>query len=342
MPKVSFIVPIYNSMPYLTVCLDSLRNQTCTDIEIICVNDCSPDNSLEYLNNVASMDKRIKIINHTTNKRQGGAWNSGVEIATGDYLSFIDADDWVDLDYCERLIDNEDADIICALNYYTGNTHAININADLLSKLNNDIRMYILLYGMSFITNFIKRTFLKSVGFKFIENNMYQDFMTDILYFKTNNIKTYVKAGYHYRIDNISIQRSINQNGFWGRLEVAKLVFNELQIINNNNNKYKDAIEYHFYLLYYRNTLVRAFYGYSSINWPIVSNVIKDTNIILPHFKTNKYYNDRFYGYSLFMKLPIYLFENLPKPIVNILHKLYITTQNLRKKASYIKKKFYS
>ena len=102
MIKVSIIVPVYNTENFLKKCLDSLVNQTLEDIEIICVNDGSTDNSLNILQEYADKDSRIKIINQE-NKMQGAARNTGTAIATGEYVGFVDSDDWVDLDYYEKL-----------------------------------------------------------------------------------------------------------------------------------------------------------------------------------------------------------------------------------------------
>ena len=313
-------------MPYLEKCLDSLRNQTIKDIEIICVNDCSPDNSLEYINSIAQIDSRVKVVNHTTNKRQGGAWNSGVGIATGKYLSFVDADDWVDLDYCERISSIMDEDIICASKHYLGDKQSTLIDREKFNDVNGDIRKYILLNGLPFITSFIKRSLIIDNSFKFIENNMYHDFMTILLYFYTDKIAIYEKPGYHYRTDNISIQRSMNQTGFWGRLEVAKIE-HEALVKQVNYNKYKDAIDYNFYCLFYRNSLIRAFYGYSILPWDHINHIIEETGIIVPNIKDDKYYNNRFSDLSLLMRMPILLFENLPRPVITVLHWLYIKTR---------------
>jgi len=102
MSKVSVIIPVYNTEKYLEKCLNSLINQTLHDIEIICVNDGSTDNSLNILNQYAQKDNRIKIINQE-NKMQGAARNAGTQIATGKYIGFVDSDDWIDLDYFEKL-----------------------------------------------------------------------------------------------------------------------------------------------------------------------------------------------------------------------------------------------
>ena len=102
MSKVSVIVPVYNTEKYLEKCLNSLINQTLHDIEVICVNDGSTDNSLNILNQYAQKDNRIKIINQE-NKMQGAARNAGTQIAAGEYIGFVDSDDWIDLDYFEKL-----------------------------------------------------------------------------------------------------------------------------------------------------------------------------------------------------------------------------------------------
>ena len=121
MPAVSIIVPVYNVEKYLRECLESIINQTFQDIEIICVNDGSTDNSRKILTEYAQTDSRIKI----TDKENGGlssARNAGLKIAQGEFISFIDSDDWVDKTMIEKLYNNIRAlntDIsICAVHQY--------------------------------------------------------------------------------------------------------------------------------------------------------------------------------------------------------------------------------
>lgn len=102
MIKVSIIVPIFNTEKYIEKCLNSLVNQTLHDIEIICVNDGSTDNSMITVRRLAVRDSRIKIIEQQ-NLKQGAARNNGMKIATGEYIGFVDSDDWIDLDYYEKL-----------------------------------------------------------------------------------------------------------------------------------------------------------------------------------------------------------------------------------------------
>lgn len=101
-PKVSIIIPVYNTEKYIEKCLNSLVNQTLKDIEIIIINDGSTDNSIITVRNFANNDPRIKILNQL-NQKQGAARNNGMKIAQGEYIGFVDSDDWVDLDYFEKL-----------------------------------------------------------------------------------------------------------------------------------------------------------------------------------------------------------------------------------------------
>ena len=101
-PFVSIIIPIYNNEKYLKQCIDSLINQTLSNIEIICVNDGSTDSSLSIVENYAQQDKRIVIINQN-NQGQSLARNKGMEVAQGEYIGFLDSDDWADTQMFEKL-----------------------------------------------------------------------------------------------------------------------------------------------------------------------------------------------------------------------------------------------
>lgn len=101
-PKVSVIVPVYKAEKYLNRCVDSLINQTLEDIEIILVDDESPDNSPAICDDYAKVDSRVKVI-HKKNAGAGMARNSALEIATGEYVGFTDSDDYVDCQMFEAL-----------------------------------------------------------------------------------------------------------------------------------------------------------------------------------------------------------------------------------------------
>jgi glycosyltransferase EpsH len=121
MIKVSVVVPVYNGEAHLEECLDSIRNQTLTDIEIICVDDGSTDSSYEILERYKAEDDRFQIYQQE-NKYAGAARNLGKSHATGEYLMFWDCDDFFALDALEKLYAKAtmyDADIcVCGVNQY--------------------------------------------------------------------------------------------------------------------------------------------------------------------------------------------------------------------------------
>jgi len=102
MPKVSIVIPVFNVELYLRECLDSVVNQTLTDIEIICVNDGSTDNSLSILMEYAENDERIKVINKK-NTGYGHTMNVGIDEATGEYIGIVESDDYVKKNMYENL-----------------------------------------------------------------------------------------------------------------------------------------------------------------------------------------------------------------------------------------------
>lgn len=114
-PKVSVIIPVYNVKEYLERCLNSLRNQSLKELEIICVNDGSTDESLNILNNYAEVDTRIIVINRQ-NEGVSSARNYGLTKATGEFIGFVDADDSIEKDFYKLLYENVkkyNADIAC-------------------------------------------------------------------------------------------------------------------------------------------------------------------------------------------------------------------------------------
>lgn len=102
-PKVSIIIPAYNSEKSLRSCLDSAVQQSMADIEIICVDDCSTDGTPDILSSLAGSDRRIRIIKHSTNMGEGAARNTGIDNAKGEYIFHLDADDTIPLDAIEKL-----------------------------------------------------------------------------------------------------------------------------------------------------------------------------------------------------------------------------------------------
>lgn len=207
MTKLSIIVPVYNVEKYLPKCLESLIKQTLKDIEIICVNDGSMDNSLAILKEFASKDSRIRIID---NQHQGVAKtrNTGIEQSTGEYIGFVDSDDYIDIDFFEKLYNsatksNSDIAIASILKHknffniynakYTKEEIAITIQDKI--KLCED-KKHFFFYAWNKIYH---SGFIKENNIKFSEGQIYEDVMFAIkaLYYSNKIISVY-GTKYHY------------------------------------------------------------------------------------------------------------------------------------------------
>lgn len=103
MPKVSIVMPVYNVEPYLAQALESILGQTLEDWELICVNDCSTDDSLSILQRYAKRDSRIRIVENMSNRGAGASRNIGFELSHGEWIMFLDADDYFAADMLEKL-----------------------------------------------------------------------------------------------------------------------------------------------------------------------------------------------------------------------------------------------
>lgn len=137
MPKVSILIPTYNVEQYLKQCLDSVVNQTLKDIEIICINDGSTDNSLSIIKKYAQNDNRIKIIDKK-NSGYGDSMNKGLDAATGEYIGIVEPDDYVPLDMYETLYnkaEEQNVDLIKAdFNRFIGEGETLELFYNKLDK----------------------------------------------------------------------------------------------------------------------------------------------------------------------------------------------------------------
>lgn len=111
MPKISIIIPVYNTAKFLKRSIESAINQTLKDIEIIIVNDGSTDDSKEIINKYKLLDKRIKVIHFNTNHGVSKARNLAISMSTGEFIGFIDSDDYVDSKYYENLYKYNDGEV---------------------------------------------------------------------------------------------------------------------------------------------------------------------------------------------------------------------------------------
>lgn len=131
MPQISILVAVYNTAPYLPQCLDSLCGQTLRDIQIICIDDCSTDQSPQILADYAQRDARITLLRTPHNSGQAAARNLGLQMATGEFTTFVDSDDWLAPDALEQALEAlaqnpaNDCAVMRLIKYYPDDGHEV-------------------------------------------------------------------------------------------------------------------------------------------------------------------------------------------------------------------------
>lgn len=171
-PKVSVVIPVYNAAPFLCRCLDSMIRQSLQDLEIICVDDGSTDNSIDILRKYEIRDSRIKVITLSANDGVSMARNVGIDSATGKYIAFADGDDYVDDCFYEKLYKKAtecDADVV------KGNIKLVDLRTGsiTISNVNEKIRGNKIYFTVNFTSAIFKRDFLNSHALRFIPRCLY-------------------------------------------------------------------------------------------------------------------------------------------------------------------------
>lgn len=250
MPKISIIVPVYNVEKYIGKCLESLVSQTFKDIEIIVVDDGSPDGSCKVYEQYAAKDDRIKIIK----KKNAGvseARNTGIQNASGDFLMFVDSDDWMETDGCEILYNEylkNRADLIVA-DAYTVTNRKKHINRIFLQGFVTDSKDFIRQYqaaciGYGYNPMPADKANVSGLGSPWnklysrriiMDNNLkydpyvkgiYDDNLFTLYYLSAIHRVSYVaKPIYNYRIVTQSLTQSFKADS----LEISSRIFEKIQ-----------------------------------------------------------------------------------------------------------------
>lgn len=240
-PEISIIVPVYNVEKYLKRCIDSILNQSFTDFELILVDDGSTDNSGKIIDEYTIKDERIKVI-HKENGGQGSARNRGLDIAKGNYIGFIDSDDWIHKDMYKILYENiikynmdisqidhkptssyiNDEDII---------NEKVHIVDNILEEFGNCTSFELLPY--IFVWNKLYKADIWS-NFRFPENKFAEDLRVIYkIYDKSNKmIKIDRKLYYYFMSDNSSTRGKFNIK----KLEDIEAWEEMLQFFNNKHS----------------------------------------------------------------------------------------------------------
>lgn len=260
---ISVIIPVYNVEKYLNQCLDSVCNQSFKNLEIICVNDGSTDNSLEILKDYSKKDDRIKIISQDNNGL-GHARNTGLKHAAGDYVFFLDSDDFLCENCLEELylnITSNGSDLVI-FNFFifheredTYNSAGLLIN-ELFGELdyNNftfnykDIKKYIMDEYFAAWFKLYKKEFLDKHELCFPEGIAFEDVLFQIQSFLyAEKISFLPKSLYNYRVTDGSLTR--DNSKIWDILDVAEEVekfLKELSVYDYFKNEFLMFKIFHF------------------------------------------------------------------------------------------------
>lgn len=242
-PKISIITPVYNADLYLEECLNSLVNQTLEDIEIICVNDNSKDKSLKILQNFAKKDKRIKIINFDETSGQSRARNVALESVSGEYIGFVDADDFVDLDMFEKMYKkSQNADMVmCQAKVFDDKVKTYKDDAYFALECfddkfaekpftHEDTVDFITEINVSVWNKIYRTKFLKKLGVKFQEGFIYEDlpYFYEV-YTQAKKVVLLKEFLYSYRINNQNSTMTRTDKNVKDRVDMASLTYDILK-----------------------------------------------------------------------------------------------------------------
>jgi len=251
-PKISVIIPIYGTEKYLDKCLLSVRGQTFKDIEIICVDDCSPDNSYKIVEEHCKQDKRVVLIRHEKNLGLGGARNTGIRAAKADYLASVDSDDYMSKDMLEILwkaTDNGWFDIICC------GFNRVDGNGNILSKYsypekqifndNNSVDIFSTL-NPAFWNKLWRKSLFVENDIYFPEHDYYEDMSTTPrLLAKARYAKVIKDALYFYLVRDQSIINSVTDKHIIDYLKGFEILSKFLKE-NNLSQHYVD--KFHLFI----------------------------------------------------------------------------------------------
>lgn len=238
---ISIVVPMYNAERYINKCITSILNQTCSDFELIIVDDGSIDSSLSIVKDYATKDSRIIIV-HKENGGVSSARNEGIRHARGEYICFIDSDDYINVDYLEKSLDKigQFDLVVSGFNFIKGKkTKKIKPIEREYNK--NELNDFIIdgckgTYIYSVVNKIFKLALVKDLLFSITKSHGEDtDFVLNYLG-RCNSIKAIDYQGYNYIIYNNSSSLSKVEK-FDSRIEAYFDQFNKFEAFNTKNDK---------------------------------------------------------------------------------------------------------
>lgn len=297
---ISIVVPVYNVEKYLNQCVDSILDQTFTDFELILVDDGSKDSSSQICDEYADKDERVLVV-HQTNGGQVKARKAGLNLATGEYIQFVDSDDWLELNALETVCKSakeNNADIVTFDSYFCYSNRRLPVKQPIESGIFNKTELIDKIYPkMIYSGRFFYFGIYAAMWNKIFRRSLLTPNMVNVdprLKIGEDGVTTFAcfldakkvcvlggKHLYNYRDNNISITRSYCSDQF----DNAKLLIKTLRDVSSQKNTYNlnDQIDYYlmyniysifveeFYYIYKKSYLKRIKY---------LKNIAKDKEVI--------------------------------------------------------------
>lgn len=338
--KLSVIVPVFNMAAdeKLEYCLNSLVNQTVSDYEIIAVDDCSTDRSLEILKKYQEKyPEKVKVITSPVNRKQGGAKNLGLKEAKGEWIGFIDSDDWITPDFYEKLLKKAEetgADMV-GCDYHLTDKHSMEIGQivhnNALSQtgiLDKEKYRSLILDSGSLVVKIYKRHIILDYPNRFPEGIFYEDnAISNSWMLRAKHFEYIPEPMYYYYQHDTSTVHTITQKRCEDRMEAARVMVREAREFDFLETYYAE-IESSFTTLFYVNTLFSYMAGVKKKKYRFIKAIGAEMKETFPLFRENPYYTQRVHAeerklIEMHMRSPLYFM---------LYYKMLWTYRNMKKK----------
>lgn len=328
--KLSIIVPVYNMVAdgKLAFCLDSLVNQQLADYEIIAVNDASTDNSLELLKDYAARyPDRFVVLSLEENHRQGGAKNAGLDVARGEYVGFVDSDDFIHPQMYARMLERTEetgADMV-GCDYYITYEHSFapaqichNNKPEQAGVLTEEKYKSLILDTGSLVIKIYKRELFEQPRLRFPEHMFYEDnAVATQLILRAKHFEYIQEPWYYYYQHNASTVHTITEQRCENRMEAMRMMLRGVaemysveqeqvggadryspnweqkgntSVVDRLPAQYRTEIEFRFTNLFYQNTLFSYVQQKKGIRLSFLRKLAKEMRETFPDFEQNPYY----------------------------------------------------
>lgn len=255
--KVSIIIPIYNVAPYVKACLQSVFNQTYQDIEVLLVNDCGTDNSMDIVTNlIKGYDGKfdIKVLHHPQNKGLSAARNTGIKAASGEYIYFLDSDDTIPHDAINNLVKKVSEHpnvsfVIGGIKTFGQRVYQYPLLSQEYIDKNDNVLMDYLQFKWNVMAcnKLINRGFILNNNIQFIEGVYHEDmdFSFKLAYY-AQNMACYHEITYNYLIRDGSITRHKSMKNYEDYLSIYK---NNFSLLRKKSNSFGQIVYIHNFII---------------------------------------------------------------------------------------------